>query len=301
LDEKSGRGTEGLNLAIEAFKSPHATTSKQDWQRERILAAWSKSRRIPMKRTALPGSLLALLTGILVGIGAVAEERVIHPGNQVKAEGLAKANARPNQQQSRIIYQDEGGNLHQVYNKGTGQNVFMWQPKGGKPELVHDFSGGRKIAPGLFYRTGDELAGLTGTPEGSLNYHLFTRTAEGWQESISSPMGSASSVKRHEWISVREMRVYDRHEKLQDFVVTDIPLVPSSPDSNARLILLNGQPYQPRGWGMSGAIWDQPLEKILADHEARLKAAKVKEPQKSAAEPTGKTPASEKPGEAVGK
>lgn len=48
------------------------------------------------------------------------------------------------------------------------------------------------------------------------------------------------------------------------------------------------------------AIWDQPLEKILADHETRLNAAKTKEPQKSAAEPTGKTSASEKPGEAVG-
>jgi hypothetical protein len=255
-----------------------------------------------MKRAALSGSLLALLTGILVGIDAVAEERVIHPGNQVKAEGLAKANARPNQPQNRIIYQDEGGNLHQVYNKGTGQNVFMWQPKGGTPELVQDFSGGRKIAPGTFYRKGDELAGLTGTPEGSLTYHLFTRTAEGWHESISSPAGTSSVFFNHqEWISTREIRIYDRKGKRMDFVVTDIPLVPSSPDSNARLILLNGQPYQPRGWGMSGAIWDQPLEKILADHETRLKAAKAKEPLKSAAEPIGKTPASEKAGEAVGK
>lgn len=210
--------------------------------------------------------------------------------------------AEPDKQQNRIIYKDQGGELHQVYNKGTGQNVFMWEPKGEKAELVHDFSGGRKIAPGKFYRMGDELAGMTCSPVGSLTYHLFTRTAEGWRESISTPTGSISVFFNHqEWISTREIRTYDRQGKRMDFVVTDIPLIPNSPDNNAKLILLNGQPYHPRGIDMGGAIWDQPLEKILADHEARLKAAKVKEAQKSVPKSSEKNPSSGKPDAATGK
>ncbi|GAA5139215.1 hypothetical protein GCM10023213_19500 [Prosthecobacter algae] len=205
-------------------------------------------------------------------------------------------------EQDRVIYRDEGGELHQLYNEKPAVNVLMWHPKGGQPETVHDFSSVYGASPDAFYREGDQFSGYTGSPEGGLTYHLFTRNEGRWKEAIKSPMGSIMVIfKYQEWISTRKIKTYDRQGKLQEFVVTDIPLTPMFPDSNATLILRNGRPYHPQGEERGGAIWDQPLEKILADHEARLKAARVKEPQNSAVKPTGKTPASEKVGEAIGK
>ena len=200
-----------------------------------------------MKRAALPASLWALLAGMLFSFGAGAEEH--------------------------IRYQDEGGKLIQIYQEEPPQCLYVWQPKQGKREIVHDFSQEYGGAPGGFYREGDQMAGITCAPTGGTTYHLFTRDAEGWKEVIRSPLGSTNTFKRLKYISPRRILAFDPQGKRMQLVVTDIPLVPSFPENNARLILLNGQPYQPRGIGMGGAIWDQPLEKILADHEARLKAA----------------------------
>jgi len=55
--------------------------------------------------------------------------------------------------------------------------------------------------------------------------------------------------------------------------VTDIPLLPDLPKYPARLVLMNGQIFKRKGDYIPGAVWDQPLEKIRKDHEARKRAA----------------------------
>ncbi|HAL71388.1 MAG TPA: hypothetical protein DCP71_06395 [Verrucomicrobiales bacterium] len=204
-------------------------------------------------------------------------------------------------EKDRVIYKDSTGALKHFYNLETGDNRLMWYPQVGEKELVCDYGPDDGLAMGVFYREGDEIAGVTGRPHGELVYHLYTRTANGWKETSSSPMGGGGGLWDMKMTGTRRMLAEDSQENPLELVVTDIPLFPDSTNTLDKLILLNGQPFKPRGLGTGMAIWDQPLEKILADHEARLKAAKTKEPQKSAAEPTGKTPASEKAGEAVGK
>lgn len=189
---------------------------------------------------------------------------------------------QPNKQESRVIYQDDTGELRTLYNGGTQFSAIVWYPKEGPSELVHDFSAELGASPDAFYRQGDEFAGYTGSPEGSLTYHLFTRKNGHWEEVIRSPMGSINAFKVLKWISIRKILAYDYPGKRLDFVVTDIPLTPLFPESKARLILCNGQPYHPQGTEIGAAIWDEPLEKILADEHARRAAAA---PPKSSAGP----------------
>jgi hypothetical protein len=116
------------------------------------------------------------------------------------------------------------------------------------------------------------------TASTKFEYWRYQRTSDHWSLIAVSPLSFSSGLEDAKFKTLTEFFFPNsKGDLVEEFQITDIPLVPSNTGDKRRLALLNGSVFKPRGMQVSGAIWDQPLEMILKDHEAR-KGAPSTEP-----------------------
>lgn len=177
------------------------------------------------------------------------------------------------------LFQDEDGSLEVRHDSSTQNGKLVWMPNNGSPEVVWEFHESHSF-PAKAYRNKDQIAVLVGRPIGTLSYYAFEKQKGNWVFSHHASYGSMNGAFSMEHGPVREIaitgmdEITDRYNdgKSITYTITDIPLVPDRPENQLRLVLSDGEPYKPKGAHIPGAVWDQPLEKILSDHQARLKA-----------------------------
>ena len=186
------------------------------------------------------------------------------------------------------VYEDQSGKLEYRYNEQSptlpeGRQQLTWITSAGMSETIYEkpVTGRGVEKPEQIFREGDKFAIVTGSSLGVLEYHLYQRSAGKWNLLAFSPLGGpppdAAGAKLN---SLTDFQITKSEHGPLNLSVTNLPLLPDSDQqAHYRLVTSEGQAYHPRGITISGAIWDQPLEKILKDHEAR-KGAPFDEPSK---------------------
>jgi len=128
------------------------------------------------------------------------------------------------------------------------------------------------------YKIGNQICFLGGHTLGSLEYWCLEKFGQDWKLTHTADLGSANSffvdgVSDFKITGIDKILGIDSAHPERNINVpieiTEVPLVPDEPRINKRLVLVNGKVFKPKSDYIPGAIWDQPLEKIMQDHEAR--------------------------------
>lgn len=178
-----------------------------------------------------------------------------------------------------LVHEDAEGSVFYSVTSGDtvhppNQRLVLLNKEGGSETVFSKevgILGAEK--PNHVYREAGSIALILGSSVGVTHYELYEKQEDGWKLAASSPLGALPLDS--EGITMTALRDFKLRRNLRPethFQITDIPLTPEVKGSPVRLTLVDGKPHQPRGVSVPMAVWDQPLEKILSDHQARLKA-----------------------------
>jgi hypothetical protein len=184
----------------------------------------------------------------------------------------------------------------------TIDTIFL-ERTGGQKEMVFQIAS--DFAFGQAHWDGDKIALLCGhSVLGNFMYWRFDRRGSRWEPVSRADLGTITAFP--DTISNLRLVGVDKITGISDeeqkpvvqipIEITSIPLKPEIKGSIEKLVLINGEIYKPYGGGRRlGDIRDQPLEKILKDHEARkgtpsAESSKPSESKHTPAEPQPTSP-----------
>ena len=185
-----------------------------------------------------------------------------------------------------VIWEGASGKV--IWQKAVipaATDTIFLERAGGQKEIVFQIAS--DFAFGQAHWDGDKIALLSGhSVLGNFVYWRFDHRGSRWEPVRHADLGTITSlpdtISNLRLIGVDKITGISGEEQKPvvqiPIEITSIPLKPDIKGSIEMLVLVNGEIYKPYGGGRRlGDIRDQPLEKILKDHEAR-KGAPSTEP-----------------------
>ena len=206
------------------------------------------------------------------------------------------------QAEDRLLWQGTTGKVvWKNVGNGLPTDAVFWESSQGETSQLMNSSGRFGFEKAL--QIDGQICILGGDTLGVAYYWCFEGKGKVWRLTHKAYLGSLNSFKPYvtnlDLESVDHIRATnsDSPEKINLAIeITSIPLCPERPEETWRLVLVDGKILKPNV-GIPGAIWDQPLEKILKDHEARKGAASAESSKPSESKPV---PAEAQPTSPVG-